>query len=179
MILQPTELDGVWEVTLEPQGDFRGYLARTYCEAEFAARGLNTTWRQSNVTLTRRRGMLRGLHYQLPPSAEIKLVHCLQGKVYDVVVDVRPASTTHGQWQARELGGDERRGLYIPAGFAHGFQCLTDDCLMFYQMSESYEPTLARGVSWADPELGIPWPIRNPVVSERDQGWPRLRPSGS
>jgi dTDP-4-dehydrorhamnose 3,5-epimerase len=115
------------------------------------------------------------MHFQAAPKTEIKYVRCLQGLVFDVVVDLRPASVTRGQWRGFELGAENRRGLYIPAGFAHGFQCLSGDCLMLYQMSESYEATLARGVNWADPDLAIAWPIRPAKVSARDQAWPCLR----
>lgn len=175
MQFQRTELDGIWEVLLEPHEDFRGFLARTYCEEQFAAHGLNTSWSQMNLSLTRETGMLRGLHYQAPPCGEIKYVRCLQGTVFDVVVDVRPASPHFGQWRGFELSEANRRGLYIDDGFAHGFQCLTNNCLMLYQMSASFDPTLARGVNWADPDLAISWPIQPPIVSERDQAWPRLR----
>lgn len=129
----------------EPHHDARGFLARTYCEGEFACRGLNTRWPQQNHTLTKGRGSVRGLHWQADPASEIKLVRCLAGCALDVVVDVRPDSPTFGTWELHELSAASRRAIYIPAGFAHGFQCLTDECELFYLMSERHAPALARG----------------------------------
>jgi dTDP-4-dehydrorhamnose 3,5-epimerase len=170
----PTTLGGLWRIELEPRADERGFLARTFCEREFAARGLNTRWPQCNLTLTRQRGMIRGLHYQAEPKPEIKLIRCSSGTILDVIADIRPGSPTYGRWEGFELSGENRTGLYVPAGFAHGFQCLTDDCHVFYQMSEFYDPTLARGIRWNDPALDIRWPIPNPVLSERDRDLPFL-----
>jgi len=172
----PTKLSGVWLIELELSEDERGFFARTFCEHEFAAHGLNTRWPQCNVTRTLRRGMIRGLHFQAEPKPEIKLIRCSAGAIWDVVVDVRPGSPTYGQWEAFELAGDNHRQLYVPAGFAHGFQCLTDNCDVFYQMSEFYFAELARGVRWNDPTLNVPWPIPNPTLSERDRNLPLLPP---
>ena len=158
----------------ELREDVRGFLARTYCENEFAAHQLNTYWPQCNLTLTRKRGMLRGLHFQADPKPEIKLIRCSAGAVFDVVVDVRRESATFGHWEAFELTAQNRRLLYVPGGFAHGFQCLTDDCELFYQMSEFYVPDLARGLRWNDPQVGIRWPISEAKLSERDQTLPSL-----
>lgn len=171
----PTALEGVVMVEAEPRGDDRGFLARTYCEREFAAQGLNTRWVQHNHTLTKRKGSVRGMHYQAMPLPELKLVRCLAGRVLDVVVDVRAESPTFGRWVSCELSPQGMNALYIPAGFAHGFQCLEDHCEMFYLMSEYYVPDLARGLRWEDPEVGISWPLPVVGLSERDQGLPLLR----
>ena len=174
MIFTQTSLSGVWLIDLEPHVDERGFLVRTYCEREFADHGLNTEWPQSNLTLTRRRGMLRGLHYQAEPRPEIKLIRCNAGAVFDVVVDIQPDSPTFGRWAGFELNEKNQRSLYIPVGFAHGFQCLQDDCEVFYQMSDYYDPDLVRGIVWNDPRVGIKWPIAGPVLSERDSNLPGL-----
>lgn len=169
-----TSLPGVWLIELEMREDERGFFARTYCDLEFQQHGLNTLWRQCNLTLTKQRGMIRGMHYQADPKPEIKLIRCAAGAIYDVLVDVRPESPTFGQWESFELTGCNRRTLYVPGGFAHGFQCLENDSEVFYQMSEVYVPDLARGIRWSDPEVNISWPIPNPTLSERDRNLPLL-----
>lgn len=174
MKFTPSDLKGVWLIALEPREDERGFLARTYCEKEFAEHGLNTRWPQCNLTLTRKRGMLRGMHFQDRPKPEVKLIRCSAGAIYDVLVDVRRDSATFGQWRAFELDSGSRRMLYVPEGIAHGFQCLRDDSEVFYQMSEFYTPELARGIRWNDPALSIAWPVSSPVVSDRDQRLPLL-----
>jgi dTDP-4-dehydrorhamnose 3,5-epimerase len=168
----PTTLPGVWLIELELREDERGFLARTYCEREFAAQGLNTHWPQCNLTLTKQRGMIRGLHYQAEPKPEIKLIRCTAGAVFDVLADLRRDSPTFGRWEGFELTGQNRRTLYVPAGLAHGFQCLTDGCELFYQMSEFYSLDLARGLRWNDPTLAIRWPLPDPLLSERDRHLP-------
>ncbi len=174
MIFSQTKLAGVWLIELELREDERGFFARTYCSQEFATHGLNTHWPQCNLTLTRKRGMIRGLHFQAPPKPEIKLIRSTAGAILDVLVDLRPESNTYRQWQQFELTGQNRLSLYVPGGFAHGFQCLTNDCEVFYQMSEFYHPDLARGVRWNDPELNISWPIADAELSERDRKLPLL-----
>jgi dTDP-4-dehydrorhamnose 3,5-epimerase len=174
MKFTPTSLAGVWLVELELREDERGFLARTYCDHEFAAHGLNACWPQCNLTLTLQRGMIRGMHFQRDPKPEIKLVRCAAGAIYDVLVDVRRNSPTFGNWEGFELTGANRRQLYVPGGIAHGFQCLTDNCEVFYMMSEFYAPELAAGLRWNDPQVGIRWPIENPTLSERDRGLPLL-----
>jgi dTDP-4-dehydrorhamnose 3,5-epimerase len=169
-----TDLAGVWMIDLEPIEDERGFFARTYCEREFAAYGLNTRWPQSNLSKTLRAGMLRGLHFQAEPLPEIKLIRCAAGAIHDVLVDVRPESPSYGQWQAFELTGENRTLLYVPGGYAHGFQSLTDNTEVFYQMSTFYVADLARGIRWDDPDLAIRWPIPNPFLSERDRSLPTL-----
>jgi len=172
MTFTPGPLDGLWLVGLEPRHDSRGWFARTWCSTEFSRHGLNTHWPQANATRTLQRATLRGLHWQAEPHPEIKLIRCSRGVVWDVVVDVRPDSPTCGQWASFELSEEQPLQLYVPAGFAHGFQCLTDLCEMDYLMSDSYHPDLARGLRWNDPHLAIPWPITNPLVSDRDAALP-------
>jgi dTDP-4-dehydrorhamnose 3,5-epimerase len=170
----PTSLSGVWIVTLQLHPDERGFFARTSCEVEFGQKGLNTHWPQCSLTYTAAKGTLRGLHYQAAPYPEVKLVRCARGSIYDVVVDVRRESPTFGRWEGFELVASQHRQLYIPAGFAHGFQTLEDHCEVCYQISEFYHPDLARGVRWNDPTLNIPWPVSNPTLSARDLGLPLL-----
>lgn len=174
MKFSPASLPGVWLVELELREDPRGFLARTYCEQEFTAHGLNTRWPQCNLTLTRERGMIRGMHFQADPKPEIKLIRCAAGAIFDVLVDVRRESPTFGRWEAFELSAANRRQLYVPGGIAHGFQCLADNSEVFYMMSESYVPALARGLRWNDPVVNINWPIADPKLSERDRNLPLL-----
>jgi dTDP-4-dehydrorhamnose 3,5-epimerase len=171
----PTKLAGAFVIEPEPREDERGVFARTYCRDEFTARDLNTNWVQCNVSFNRLRGTLRGMHWQAKPHAEVKLVRCIRGAAFDVIADLRPDSPTHRQWVGVELTADNRRAVYIPAGFAHGFQTLTDGTEMFYQMSEFYYPDLARGARWDDPALGIEWPVvERRIITARDQAFPDL-----
>jgi len=172
--IKDTELPGVCLLDLEPAEDARGYLVRMFCESTFASRGLNTTWVQTNLSRTLSRGMLRGLHYQRPPMAEVKLIQCVTGAVYDVIVDVRRSSPTFGRWLGIELSEQNHTAIYVPEGYAHGFQCLVDDCRIHYHMSSPYSAALAAGVRWDDPLLGIPWPLAISAVSERDATLPFL-----
>lgn len=174
MNFSTTSLPGVWLIDLELREDERGFLARTYCEREFGERGLNTRWPQCNLTLTKKRGTIRGLHFQAEPKPEIKLIRCAAGAICDVLVDVRRDSPTFGRWESFELSGENRRILYVPGGLAHGFQVLVDRCEVFYQMSDFYFPELARGLHWNDPQVGIQWPIPNPTLSKRDSSLPSL-----
>ena len=169
-----TSLAGLWLIELELREDERGFLARTFCETEFAQHSLNTRWPQCNLTLTKKRGTIRGMHFQAEPKPEIKLIRCAAGKIFDVLMDVRRDSPTFGRWEGFELSAENRRQLYVPGGFAHGFQCLTDNCEVFYQMSEFYVPELARGLLWNDPAVGIRWPLADAFVSERDRNLPKL-----
>ena len=174
MTFHTTTLSGLYRIELELREDARGFLARTYCDQEFAAHGLNTRWPQCNLTLTRQRGMIRGMHFQAEPRPEIKLIRCAAGAIFDVLVDVRRDSATFGHWEGFELSAANHRQLYVPGGFAHGFQCLTDNCEVFYMMSEFYVPELARGLRWNDPAVGIRWPIAESQLSERDRNLPLL-----
>lgn len=169
-----TTLDGLWFLELELREDERGFLARTFCEQEFAAHGLNTRWPQCNLTLTKQRGMIRGMHFQADPRPEIKLIRCVAGAIFDVLVDVRRGAPTFGRWEGFELSAQNRRAVYVPGGFAHGFQCLMDNCEVFYQMSECYVPELARGVRFDDPQVAIRWPLAGSGHSDRDRTLPLL-----
>jgi dTDP-4-dehydrorhamnose 3,5-epimerase len=168
MIFTPTALDGVWQIDLERHADPRGHLARSFCVDEFAAHGLPAAFVQCNVSYNAHRGTLRGLHWQADPYPEGKLVRCTRGAIFDVAVDLRPGSPTLHRWVATELTAENSRSLYIPPGFAHGFQTLTDATDVFYQMTEAYHPDLARGARWDDPAFAINWPLADPLLSERD-----------
>ena len=176
MRFQTTTLSGVWLMDLDPHKDDRGFFVRTYCEREFEERGLNTRWPQCNLTMTSHRGSVRGMHYQAEPSPEIKLVRCAAGSIYDVLVDLRPDSPTFRGHEAFELTSRHHQQLYVPAGVAHGFQCLEDGCQVFYQMSAEYVAHLARGIRYNDPRVGIAWPLPVVQVSERDRALPLLGP---
>ncbi len=169
-----TQLSGVYLIEPERRADERGWFARTWCEQEFAAHGLNTRWPQGNLTRTLRRGMIRGLHWQAEPRPEVKLVRCSVGAIWDVAVDVQRDSPTFGRWAAYELTAENGHQLYVPAGFAHGFQCLTDGSEVSYLMGETYVPELARGLRWNDPQVAIDWPLPEPFLSERDRNLPLL-----
>jgi dTDP-4-dehydrorhamnose 3,5-epimerase len=170
----PTPLPGAFLVEIEPQQDERGHFARAFCAEEFTAHGLNPTVAQTNVSYNRRKGTLRGLHYQAAPHAEAKLVRCTAGSVFDVIVDLRPRSPAYRRWFAVELAAATRAMLYVPEGCAHGFQTLQDDCEMHYQMSAPYQPAAQRGVRWNEPALAIPWPINPPILGAKDAGLPGL-----
>ena len=172
MIFQPSPLAGAFVVELERREDERGFFARSFCQDEFAKHGLNPRLVQCNVSFNTRRGTLRGMHYQAKPHEEAKVVRCTQGAVFDVMVDLRPESATFKRWQGVELSAANRRALYIPEGFAHGFQTLTDDAELLYLMSEFYHPECARGVRWDDPAFRIEWPLKDPQMSERDRTFP-------
>jgi dTDP-4-dehydrorhamnose 3,5-epimerase len=167
-----TRLAGAFIVKIEPRQDERGYFARTFCREEFARAGLPIDFPQCNVSHNTRLGTLRGMHYQADPHPEGKLVRCTRGAILDVIVDLRPVSPTFRQWVGVELDEEGCTALYIPTGFAHGFQTLRDRSDVLYYMTETYQPTLARGVRWNDPAFGIEWPISNPILSERDAAYP-------
>jgi dTDP-4-dehydrorhamnose 3,5-epimerase len=164
----PTSMDGLVLVGLEKHSDSRGFFARSWCEKEFEAAGLNARLSQCNLSYNQRKGTLRGLHFQEAPYGEAKLVRVVRGKVFDVVVDLRPQSPTLGQWESFTITSDDRLSLFIPEGMAHGFQTLEDDTELLYQMSRPYAPEFARTLAWNDPSLGIAWPITPPILSEKD-----------
>ncbi len=171
MIFTPTALPGLTLVDLEPRRDDRGYLARTFCAQEFAEHGLKSMVAQANLSFNLKQGTVRGMHYQLPPKAETKLVRCVRGAILDVVIDLRPDSSTYRQHLAVELTAETRRALYIPEGFAHGFQTLTDSAEIEYLMGEFYSPGLDGGLRYDDPAFGIQWPLPVSVISDRDLAW--------
>ena len=173
MIFQETKLKGAYLIELEPIEDERGFFARTFCREEYEQHGLNQRVVQCNTSYNRHKGTLRGMHYQLAPFSEAKLVTCLAGSIYDVIIDLRAESSTYGEWLAVELSGRRPRPmLYVPENFAHGFQTLADDTEVFYQMSAPYHRESARGLRWDDAALNIMWPAGNPIVSQRDQSFP-------
>lgn len=174
MRFRPLSLAGAYLVEVERREDPRGFFARTFCQDEFAAHGLPTSFVQCNVSWNASRGTLRGLHFQKAPSREGKLVRCTAGAIWDVLVDLRPDSATRFRWEGVELSARNHSSLYIPPGFAHGFQTLTDGAEVFYQMTDMYAPGLADGVRWNDPAFAIAWPIPEPILSERDASYPLL-----
>jgi len=167
-----TKLKGAWIIELEPAADERGFFARTFCARKFAEHGLTASFVQCSVSLSRQKGTLRGLHYQIPPSAETKLVRCTSGSLYDVIVDLRPDSPTFLQHIGVELTSQNHRAVYVPELFAHGLQILEDNTEVFYQISEFYAPDQARGMRYDDPKLNIKWPLPVAVISEKDRQWP-------
>jgi len=173
MIFKETRLKGAFIIELEQLKDERGFFARAWCQKEFEAHGLTPRLVQCNISFNKRRGTLRGMHYQAAPYEEAKLVRCTRGAVYDVIIDLRPDSPTYKQWIGVELTADNRRMLYVPEGFAHGYQTLTDNAEVFYQVSQFYSPESERGVRWNDPAFGIEWPEADVrIISAKDQSWP-------
>ena len=170
----PTELEGSFIVELERWEDARGFFARSFCVSEFEAHGLSLNVLQCNIAFTHRKGTLRGLHYQVPPAAETKLMRCTCGGVYDVIVDLRPESPTYLSHVGVELTAENRRALLVPALFAHGYQTLTDDSEMTYLVDEFYNPSCERGVRYDDPAIGIRWPLPVSAISVKDRDWPLL-----
>ncbi len=168
MKFMETKLKGAYIIEPERLEDERGFFARTFCQKEFEANGLNTRLVQCSISYNKRKGTLRGMHYQVAPMAEAKLVRCTRRAIYDVIIDLRQESSTYCKWAAMELTADNRLMVYIPEGFAHGFQTLEDDTEVFYQMSELYAPEYARGVRWDDPAFGIEWPLFKKIVSNKD-----------
>ena len=168
----PTPLAGAYVVEIEPREDERGFFARSFCQEEFGKLGLNPRIAQTNVSFNKRRGTLRGMHYQAAPHAEAKLVRCTQGAMWDAIIDLRPDSPSYRRWHAVELSAANRRALYVPEGFAQGFQTLADETEVLYYMSHPYRPEAARGLRWDDPAFGIPWPVADPQLSARDRALP-------
>jgi len=173
VIFIETKLKGAFVIEPESIEDERGLFARMFCRREFEAHGLNPNIVQCNTSLNQEKGTLRGMHYQAEPHQEAKLVRCTRGALYDVIIDVRSSSPTFKQWAAAELNAENRKLLYIPEGFAHGFQTLEDDTEVFYQMSEFYAPEFARGFRWDDPSFDIEWPEATPrLISSEDKAYP-------
>jgi dTDP-4-dehydrorhamnose 3,5-epimerase len=175
MIFKETKLKGAYIIELEPAADERGFFARTFCRREFEEHGLNSNVVQCNISHNKKKGTLRGMHYQTAPYEEAKAVSCTRGVIYDVIIDLRRDSPTYCQWFAVELSADNYRMLYAPEGFAHGFQTLEHDTVVNYMMFEFYHPECARGVRWDDPAFGIKWPLPNPIMSQKDMNYQRMR----
>jgi len=176
VIFTETKLKGAFLIEPEKRLDERGFFARTWCQHEFEAHGINVDWVQGNISFNRNKGTIRGMHYQVPPRDEDKLVRCTMGAIFDVIVDLRPGSKTLGHWTAVELTESNRLMLFVPRGMAHGFQTLVDDTEVCYEMSEYYHPEMARGLRWDDPTLRIQWPQSPHVISERDIAHLDFRP---
>jgi len=176
VIFTETKLQGAFVVELEKREDERGFFARSWCQKEFEQHNLNPRTVQCNISFNKNKGTLRGMHYQVAPFAEAKLVRCTRCSIYDVIIDLRPGSPTFAQHIGETLTADNFRMLYVPEDFAHGFQTLEDNSEIFYQMSEFYSPQCGRGVRYNDPAFSIKWPIANPIMIERDRNYPDFRP---
>lgn len=176
MIFNKTPLPGAYIIDLEKKGDDRGFFARVFCKQEFKQHELETEFVQINNSLSAKKGTLRGMHYQLDPHAEVKVVRCIKGRLWDVILDIRPNSPTFGQWFGAELSAENRRMMYVPKGFAHGFITLEDDTEAFYLVSAYYAPEFERGIRWNDPKFNIQWPIEPQVISDKDRNHPDFDP---
>lgn len=174
MLFKETYFPGVFVITLDLMTDERGFFARSFCQKEFQNRQLHSDFVQCNISFNRKKGTLRGLHYQKAPYGEVKIVSCRRGTIYDVVVDVRKHSETYGKWISVELSEHNHQALYIPEGFAHGFQTLEDNTEVFYHMGNYYFPEAATGIRWNDPHLQIPWPLKKMILSKQDSNLPEL-----
>lgn len=171
MIFTETKLKGAFIIEPERLADERGFFARTWCHREFSAWGLNPRVVQMSIVFSKKKGTLRGMHYQVAPYEEVKIARCTRGAIYDVIIDLRPESPTFKEYVGIVLSAENRTMLYVPAGFAQGYQTLEDDTEVMYQMSEFYAPECARGVRWNDPAFGIEWPFPSTVMSERDRNY--------
>jgi dTDP-4-dehydrorhamnose 3,5-epimerase len=172
VIFLPGKIAGACLIEPQKIEDARGFFARVFCREEFDAHGLKSEMAQCNISFNAQRGTLRGMHYQTAPRKEIKIVRCTRGAIYDVLLDLRPQSPTFRLWEAASLTAENCRMLYVPGGVAHGFQTLADDTEVFYQMSEVHAEDCARGVRWDDPAFAIEWPIKRPILSDRDRSRP-------
>ena len=172
MLFTETPLKGAFVIDLEHRNDHRGFFARTFCAKEFEDHGLKPTVAQCNLSYNHKKGTLRGMHYQTPPAAETKLIRCTQGAIYDVIIDMRPDSPTYLAHFGIELTAENRRALYVPEMFAHGYQALTDGAEVIYQVGEFYTPGYERGLRYNDPVFKIEWPLPVTEISEKDQSWP-------
>lgn len=174
MIFTPTNLSGSFIIELKPFSDNRGWFSRTYCKQTFEQIGHHSEWVQMNHSVTFKKGTIRGMHYQLPPFSEIKMVRCIVGSIYDVIVDIRASSPTYLQWFGTELSAENKKMMYIPEGFAHGFQTLTDDCELIYHHSNFYTPNSEGGLKFNDKSINIDWPLAVTEISERDNSHPLI-----
>jgi dTDP-4-dehydrorhamnose 3,5-epimerase len=168
MIFSQTPLTGNYLIEPDKKEDERGFFSRYFCEKEFSKKGLNTKWVQINNSLSKKVGILRGLHFQTSPHEEVKLVRCIKGIIWDVVVDLRKGSKTYGEWFGAELSDENRITMYVPEGFAHGFISLTANAEIIYLVSKSYAPQAERVLNWNDPDIKIDWPLSPSLLSEKD-----------
>jgi dTDP-4-dehydrorhamnose 3,5-epimerase len=176
MLFTETELPGAFIIGLERHFDERGFFARAFCEQELAAHGLPTHFPQCNLSYNAKRGTLRGMHYEAPPSSECKLVRCVTGAIQDVIIDLRAGSPTFAKWTSVDLSADNAQMLFVPAGFAHGFLTLSAETNVFYHMGDFFKPGSARGTRWNDPRFGVVWQFSPSVISERDANYPDFEP---
>ncbi len=175
MQIKPLRLKGAFEITLSPHRDNRGYFMRVYDEAVFREHGLVTSWTQESQSLSNRKGVIRGLHFQIPPHAETKLVRVIAGKIFDVFVDLREGSVSYGQWDSVELSAANQKMVYLPKGFAHGFCTLSNEVVILYKMDSFYIAEFQRGIIWNDDVLKINWPVTRPFLSDRDNSFPKFK----
>ena len=175
MIFTETELKDAFIIDIEKREDNRGFFARAFCKNEFQEHGLETNYVQCNLSRTKKAGSIRGMHYQIAPHEEVKLIRCIKGAIYDVIIDLRPDSPTYRKWTGVELSSDNYRMLYVPKGFAHGFQSLVDNVEVFYFVSEFYTPGSERGLRYNDPSFNIEWPLEVTVISDKDRNWPDFK----
>jgi dTDP-4-dehydrorhamnose 3,5-epimerase len=175
MIFNKTEFNGVYIIELEKKTDERGFFARAWDKKKFEEHGLNSKLIQCNISFNKKKGILRGMHYQIAPYEEAKLIRCTKGKIFDVVIDLRSKSNTFKQWFGIEISDENYKMLYVPEGFAHGFQTLEDNTEVFYQMSEMYMPDYVRGVRYNDEIFNIGWPITPTIISEKDRIYPSFK----
>lgn len=177
MIFKQTKLKGAFIIEMEPIGDIRGFFARAWCKKEFEKHGLRSDFVQANITFNKHKGTLRGMHYQVAPYQEAKVVRCIKGSLFDVIIDLCPDSPTYREWVGIELTEDNYRMLYLPEGFAHGYKTLEDNTEVSYQVSQFYCPESERGIRWNDPGFGIGWPETSElVISDKDKNWPDFCP---
>jgi dTDP-4-dehydrorhamnose 3,5-epimerase len=174
MLFQETGLKGAWVIEVAPASDHRGFFARTFCTREFQDYGLETCFSQHSLSVSRQKGTLRGMHFQVAPHEEVKVVTCHRGAIWDVIIDLRPESPTFRRWEAFELSQANHRRLYIPRGFAHGFQTLSPAVEVGYLISTPYVPHAASGVRYNDPAFAIEWPLPISAISEKDESWPNF-----
>jgi dTDP-4-dehydrorhamnose 3,5-epimerase len=173
MIFKETCLPGSYTIELEEHSDERGFFARAWCRNELKTHGLNFNIAQANFAFTQKKGTIRGMHYQIAPNQEVKMMRCIKGAIYDVIIDLRPESSTYKQWFGVQLSSENRKMLYVPEGFAHGYQSLTDNVETYYLVSDFYAPESERAVRWNDPAFLIKWPINaNLIISDKDRNWP-------
>ena len=174
MKFSQTPIHGAYTIELEPFQDQRGFFARSWCKKEFKKYGLAHNFVQCNISCNKKKGTVRGMHYQTTPHQEIKLVHCIQGSVYDVIIDLRKDSPSYLQWFGTLISFENKKMVYIPAGCAHGYQSLQDNSAVYYHVSNFYAPSFEKGIHWKDPLFSIQWPIKNAIVSEKDNNFPFL-----
>ncbi len=172
MIFQPSPLAGAYIIDLQPIEDHRGFFARAWCQQEFQQHGLESRLVQCNLSYNQTSGTVRGMHYQIAPHKETKVVRCVRGRIFDVIIDLRRDSPTYLHWFGIELSAENRRMLYVPEGFAHGYQTLEPDTEVFYQVSEFYHPGSEQGIRWDDPAIAVDWPLEPTVISEKDKNYP-------